>query len=54
MIRDMTGRLVREVMVPAGSGTLEVDLAGITPGIHFYSLVHAQKVTQTRKLVIKH
>jgi len=54
IIRDMTGRLVREVVVPAGSGTLEIDLSGITPGIHFYSLVHAQKVIQTRKLVIKH
>jgi hypothetical protein len=53
IIRDMTGRQVREVVVPSGAGTLEIDLSGITPGIHFYSLLKGNSIVQTRKLIIK-
>jgi len=53
IMRDMTGRVVRELNVPHGQGTLEVDLSGIDSGIHFYSFMQGQQVLLTRKLVIK-
>ncbi len=53
IIRDMTGRVVREVIIPSGQGVLEVDLSGIDSGIHFYTLLDGQRVVFTRKLIVK-
>ncbi len=53
IIRDLTGRIVREAVVPEGQGVLEIELAGIDNGIHFYSYFNGQDLVFTRKLVIK-
>lgn len=53
ILRDMTGRVVREVTIPAGQGTIELDVSSVDSGIHFYSIMQGQQVLLTRKLVIK-
>lgn len=53
VIRDMAGRIVREVLIPAERGTIEIDISDIDSGIYFYSLLEGRKVMLTKKLVIK-
>lgn len=53
MIRDMAGRNIRKVIVPAGQGVIETDVSDIENGVYFYSLLSSNQVLFTRKLVIK-
>lgn len=53
IIRDLTGRIIRESVIPEGQGILEIELTGIESGIHFYSYISSQGVIFTKKLVVK-
>jgi hypothetical protein len=53
ILRDMTGRTVREVVIPSGYGTVELDLSGVENGILFYSIIQDNTILLTKKLVVK-
>lgn len=53
ILSDFAGRKVREIIVPAGKGKLEVDLSSIENGVYFYSIIQDNQLVQTRKLVVK-
>jgi hypothetical protein len=53
VIRDFTGRTIRETRIPSGEGVAEFYLAEFESGVYFYSLIQNQQVVLTRKLVVK-
>lgn len=53
IIHDLTGRVIREAIIPEGQGVMEIELTGVDSGIHFYSYITNQGIVFTKKLVVK-
>jgi len=54
VIRNLVGSMVQTEQVSDGSGKMTLNTASLNDGIYFCSLVLDGKISQTKKLVIKH
>jgi hypothetical protein len=54
VVYNMLGTLVKEVKLEEQQGTVRLNVAELTAGVYFYSLVADNKVITTRKLVVSH
>lgn len=51
-VRDAQARLIRTVPLMAGTGLVEEDVRGLSPGLYFVSLVMDQHLLGTTKFNI--
>jgi len=54
LIRDILGTTVQTELLPAASGKATIAAADLPDGIYFCSLMIDGKLSQTKKLVVKH
>lgn len=54
IIRNLVGATVHTEQVSAGTGNLTVSTASLNDGLYFCSLLVDGKISQTKKLVVKH
>ena len=54
IIRNLVGAAVQSEELPSGSGAVTIHTSGLSDGIYFYSLMLDGKVSQTKKLVVRH
>ena len=54
VIRNLIGSTVQTVQVPSVAGKMTVNTTILSDGIYFYSLMLDGKISQTKKLVVKH
>ena len=52
IITDITGRIVADIVIPAGEGTLEISAGKWADGVYQYSLEVNGKIFETRKMVL--
>lgn len=54
VVRDMLGSVVRSIDLSSGSGKATVNTVSLADGIYFCSLLVDGKVSQTKKMVVRH
>ena len=54
VIYNIVGETVRKFDLNRGSGKIEVETSDLPSGTYFYSMVSKQKLSETKRLVIKH
>ena len=52
VLRDLQGKVVREIPVPMGSKHIDLQLDGLHQGLYLYSLNKGEEILETRKMVI--
>jgi hypothetical protein len=54
VIRDLLGSSVQAMVLPASGGKATINGTGLNNGIYFCSLLVDGKISQTKKLIVKH
>ena len=54
IIRDLLGSAVQTQMLPVASGKVGINTSALSDGIYFCSLLVDGKISQTKKLIVKH
>jgi hypothetical protein len=54
IIRNLIGSTVQTEQVPSFAGKMTINTSSLSDGIYFYSLMLDGKISQTKKLVVKH
>ncbi len=54
VIRNLVGTTIQHEDVTAGAGSKTINTSGLNAGLYFYSLMVDGKISQTKKLVVKH
>ncbi len=53
MITDITGKIVKNQRIVAGSANVQVDISDLRPGVYVYSLQSGSKRIISKKLVVR-
>ena len=51
---NIVGKQVKSILVDAGTRNIEVETSSLPSGTYFYSMISNSKITETKRLVIKH
>ncbi len=51
---NIVGEQVKKIMVSAGTNQIDVETSALPSGTYFYSMISDSKITETKRLVIKH
>jgi hypothetical protein len=54
VVRNLLGSVVKEEILPEGSGKLGFSVAGMTEGLYFYSLLVNGQPAMTKKMIVRH